>query len=671
MKLGGLLRGVLDSNRSSGPTAPRYAAVEVGPLCVRRLEERRVMAAAPLSGALVDESVNIGMTAVFSANPPIVHLPGDQSAVEGAPFVFSDAGGRSIRIDDPDIGVSLLQVQVTAFDSSGLVQPRLTLGSTAGLLSSGDGTSTIQLQGTLAAINAALSHVALQSQDNGNITLDVTAFDPSTGDTVSQSIGVSFANAVPQLSLPAQQNTPEGQLLSIPIQFVDLGSADTVQTSWTVFYRGAQVAAGAGPLVNFLAANDGHYDVTVNAVDDDGGVATLTQRVSIDNVSPGLTLSSFTLGGLTYLTVHIDDPGAEQYTVEVYWTQNSTQPQTFTTGLQTFTLTHQYNAGELAAGEDTLSLTVHVLDNQDFGRGSLNFVEAAPVQTQRPKIEPAPTFRTLERTTHLQSPPTKVAVHASPSDIGRGAVSGKQDAQSLQHFVVRLVSPDGEEYGNYTLADHAVEDLPEFLAGMGVPDGHYRVYFISGDQERLLIDGHLRAGRLIDPTDDSLASFDRPPGGELPQQLVRNRRHALAAVDETNLAQSAEVRRDDPLQAWFDSLSAHAGGGPMLAALESLDGVDAPSTALAAHIASTSNVESVGSFTATASGAPISPSLLNGAIFATAGAAVVVSRRSKAAPAAHQPPSLHRFSKAARAARSWARRYTPSSLLNPIGSTAD
>jgi hypothetical protein len=60
------------------------------------------------------------------------------------------------------------------------------------------------------------------------------------------------------------------------------------------------------------------------------------------------------------------------------------------------------------------------------------------------------------------------------------------------------------------LPGEALADLPNFLASLGVPDGHYRVYLITGELERLVVDGHLRAGRLVDPTDEKQSGFDSP-----------------------------------------------------------------------------------------------------------------------------------------------------------------
>jgi hypothetical protein len=94
------------------------------------------------------------------------------------------------------------------------------------------------------------------------------------------------------------------------------------------------------------------------------------------------------------------------------------------------------------------------------------------------------------------------------SDLGRSAAQASQAETVLHQFVLRVVGPDGVESESYPLPGEALADLPAFLTNLGVPDGHYRVYLIAGDLERLVIDGHLRAGRIVDPNDGSPGPID-------------------------------------------------------------------------------------------------------------------------------------------------------------------
>ena len=179
--------------------------------------------------------------------PPAITVPGPQASVEGSPLTFSAATGRLIRIDDPDIGANPLIVQITAFETQGRVTPRLYFGSTAGITVGGNGVNVYQLQGTLAAINNALSLVTFVGPDQGSYSLNVAAIDNSTGESDSASVLIQVSNANPQLQIAFPQGIREGTVVEPTTTTSDPGPLDTVQLTWTVSTQGSIVAQGGAP----------------------------------------------------------------------------------------------------------------------------------------------------------------------------------------------------------------------------------------------------------------------------------------------------------------------------------------------------------------------------------------------------------------------------------------
>jgi hypothetical protein len=539
-------------------------AVETAPLVVRRLEDRRVLACTSSIACLdedgsFDPGDSIGPNAI---GDPVVTVPGTQSTTEGAALVFSAATGNEIRVDDPDIGANPLTVQIGAFEVTGGYSPNITLGSTAGLISiSGNGSNLIQLQGTLSAINAALSHVTFYSVDDGNYSITVSADDPSTGGSDSKTFSVLAANALPQIELDnASGALEEGSLIDLSIQVIDPGTYDSPTTSWAVVYQGTQIAQGVGSHVAFIPPNDGDYEITVNAVDKDGGAAMIQEHLFVENVLPESDVTGFVREGITYLTVHIKDPGADLFTIDVYWSSDDTVPDVIMTTQRVVTLSHDYSLDEVPPGD--LSIVVQVSDGGGFARAALSFEQVSIEVSTQPEIEPIVTSPPPERSAAVRPRLDGATPQVNSAQIAQGSVVGRQENPAIHQFVVRLVGPDGEESGSFPLAYEALANLPAFFASIGLPDGHYRVYLVTGELERLVVDAHLRSGRLIDPAAESLAALDGAPGhevvGAMPgvtdgvelnrfqaSLLANTETVAQSPVDETATAEIAQISADD------------------------------------------------------------------------------------------------------------------------------
>ena len=438
-------------------------------------------------------------------------MPPNQTTVEGSPLVFSAANGRLIRIDDPDIGASPLVVNLSASNLSGGVLPHITLSNTSGLASiSGNGSNLLQFEGTLPAINAALSQLTFFSIDNGNFAVNIAVNDPVNAESGSAAFQVSVTNANPQIQLAGDDDPNEGNQVQVPVQLFDAGPLDQPHHSWSVAYQHSTIASGVDRPVEFFAFADGSYDLTITATDKDGGLTVLNQVVFVRNLSPTVVMTGVMRDGEIFLTLNLGDPGNDQLDVEIFWSQVDDDPDRLNVAPGTITVSHRYTPEELNFDADELTIFVHVSDGEDFARASLDFGQGVAAETAPPRIEPLPRTPAPDRV----APPRVLAGSTFPdvseADSGGASGTGNPDSADIHQFVIRVVSADGEESGNYPLPDEAIQDLPAFLTALGVPDGHYRVYLISGDVERLVLDGHLRAGRIVDPADDSQPSFDRP-----------------------------------------------------------------------------------------------------------------------------------------------------------------
>jgi hypothetical protein len=81
-----------------------------------------------------------------------------------------------------------------------------------------------------------------------------------------------------------------------------------------------------------------------------------------------------------------------------------------------------------------------------------------------------------------------------------------------------VISPDGNEIERYRLSDEALVDLRGLFGTL--PDNRYKIFLIRTDNSsrRLVMDVFVRRGRVIDPSDDSEGTRDRPPIVEGAQQ---------------------------------------------------------------------------------------------------------------------------------------------------------
>jgi hypothetical protein len=124
---------------------------------------------------------------------------------------------------------------------------------------------------------------------------------------------------------------------------------------------------------------------------------------------------------------------------------------------------------------------------------------------QVPRLEfaaPTPIPALIDQTTS--------SIQSLQSETGRVA-RGELAVTSERFLELVSYSPDGKETGRYILKEEALANLRALFASL--PDGHYRIYLVRTETNarRLVIEVYVRGGRVIDPSDDSEGTRDRPP----------------------------------------------------------------------------------------------------------------------------------------------------------------
>jgi uncharacterized repeat protein (TIGR01451 family) len=184
-----------------------------------------------------DISLSASLTVNAVNDPPALTVPGAQNADENANFPFSATDGNAIVIDDPDADEAPGELVA----SLSVLQGTLTLANGAGLLSSsGNGTATLSMTGTLAALEAALDGLVYRGNlnFNGSDTLSISVDDQGNSgsggagtNSATVEITVDAVNNAPQLALPGAQTINEdatASITGISVSDVDAASGTLV-----------------------------------------------------------------------------------------------------------------------------------------------------------------------------------------------------------------------------------------------------------------------------------------------------------------------------------------------------------------------------------------------------------------------------------------------------------
>ena len=164
-----------------------------------------------------------------------------------------------------------------------------------------------------------------------------------------------------------------------------------------------------------------------------------------------------------------------------------------------------------------IQITMIVADDDNAQITDSIFVKNPGIQTQMVAIDTTPDVA------RLQFPvPSLAAVLESQQttsadilqNIDSRAAAGEMAATSDRYLELRVVYPDDTEGQGYRIKDEALNDLRGFFKTL--PDGKYRIYLVRTENNslRLVIEVNVRRGHVIDMSDESEGTRDRPPTSE-------------------------------------------------------------------------------------------------------------------------------------------------------------
>ncbi|BAN50029.1 retention module-containing protein [Metapseudomonas resinovorans] len=249
---------------------------------------------------LSDGSLTDTATLKFEITPvndaPVNAVPGAQTLAEDGSKVFSLIGGNSVSVSDIDSG----NLSVTLNVQHGVIN----LGPLAGGVTfSGNGTGSITLSGSQAAINAALQGLKYTpaANYNGQDTLTIHTSDGSLSDTDTVTLNISPVNDAPQTNIGGGVGN-EDNPISVNLSGSDIdGSVDhfvikSLPANGTLMLNG--VALGVGSLVP-ASGNGANITFVPNA---NWNGTTTFQYTAVDNL--GLADSTPATGTITVTAVN-------------------------------------------------------------------------------------------------------------------------------------------------------------------------------------------------------------------------------------------------------------------------------------------------------------------------------------------------------------------------------
>jgi PKD repeat protein len=258
-----------------------------------------------VEGGLVNFSATVTDPGVFDTFSYLWQFGDSQiSTLDRPSHAYLDDGsyGARLTVTDKDGGSTTFNFTVVVAN----VEPRLTIAP-----ASTHGTEGSPMSFTFNATDAGVLDVL-------NLTVDFG--DGSGPASVTPGVGVTASHAYPdegayllvavltdgdggqatlQLNLTVDNVAPvvlaeasayvidEGGRVNLTANATDPGAFDTFTLSWDL----AGVAPDVqGPDASVLLSQDGTYQFTVTAVDNDGGLSTVTLEIVVQNVAPSMTV---------------------------------------------------------------------------------------------------------------------------------------------------------------------------------------------------------------------------------------------------------------------------------------------------------------------------------------------------------------------------------------------
>jgi len=238
-------------------------------------------------------------------------------------------------------------------------------------------------------ISGTGENIAFTPDDEGVYVVTLTATDKDNASNEATHT-VMVDNAPPVVSITGDETGLEGSPITLLGTATDPGINDILEVGWSVTKDGESFADGTEPNIDFTPDDNGTYEVTLTASDEDGGSASTTHTVMVGNVAPtvdpinGPTEAS--LGTEITVDATFTDPGLlDTHTAIWDWGDGTTtDPATLTQGAGSGSVTDSHTY--LASGEYTIQLIITDKDG-DVGSASHTVMIQSPVQAINSLIE--------------------------------------------------------------------------------------------------------------------------------------------------------------------------------------------------------------------------------------------------------------------------------------------
>jgi hypothetical protein len=333
----------------------------------------------------------------------------------------------------------------------------------------------------------------------------------------------------------------------------------------------------------------GTQTFTVPGIGPANQVLTLVSSQDINN--PGAVAQPFTYvvnwgdGNVQTITLMLKSPGAP--TVNGQTAVGSLVRTSGNVGVATtgsFGITHQYlGPPDPLNPTADIKITVSVVDDNNASISDFVTITNPGINTVNVAIDTTPDVPRLVLAAQQPPPVLLSQQSAAPSSLQPtvARIARSELTTTSDRFLeLVVVSPDGNEIERYRLGDEALVDLRGLFATL--PDNRYKIFLIRTDNNsrRLVMDVFVRRGRVIDPSDDSEGTRDRPPTAEGTQQKNAQQNNAPQNNGQPNGAPQQQVLplQNNPLLKRVPDAKSGAANESGLPAVDPTESVAQPGT---------------------------------------------------------------------------------------------
>ena len=239
----------------------------------------------------VSETANVSVNVVAVNDPPVNGVPAAQSTNEDTARVFSTANNNALSVSDVDGGTLSTTVAVT--------NGTLTAVAFAGATITNNGSGSVTITGTAAAINGALNGLSFAptADYNGGATLTLTTTDGTFSDTDTVAINVA---SIADIVADAVSTNEDTAISFNPITGTNGASADNfeganpqitaingtaIAVGGSVAVTNGSVSLAAGNVLTFTPAANFNGTVPVFSYTVTSGGVSETANVSVNVVA--------------------------------------------------------------------------------------------------------------------------------------------------------------------------------------------------------------------------------------------------------------------------------------------------------------------------------------------------------------------------------------------------